>query len=79
MKIYSLSNLLKLVATLASSYTIYKTIQIYLIRRKYRHIPGPSANGLLGFYLGNVIDMPKYLNNQKIYNDFIADWYFILI
>ncbi len=72
--ILTLSGLLKVVAYLASSYAIYKTIQIYLLRRKYRHIPGPPATGLFGFYLGNVIDMPKYLKNQKVYNDFISDW-----
>lgn len=73
---YELSNVLKLIATLASSYVIYKSVQIYLLRRKYRHIPGPPANGLFGFYFGNVIDMPKYLNNQKVYSDFVTDWYF---
>jgi hypothetical protein len=68
-------NLFKIVLVFSFAYSIYKTIQIYLLRRKYRHIPGPPANGLLGFYLGNVVDMPKYISNQKIYNDFIFDWY----
>lgn len=64
----------KLIAILGSSYLVYKTLRIYLNRRKYRHLPGPPTNGILGFYFGNVIDMPKYLENGKIFNQFLLEW-----
>ena len=31
----------------------YYSLKKYLLRQKYKHIPGPPANGLLGFYFGN--------------------------
>lgn len=67
-------SLLKLLAVAGSSYLIYKSICIYLLRKKYRHIPGPPANGILGFFLGSVVEMPKYMKNKKTYNDFLIDW-----
>lgn len=36
------ANLLKAAAVLAVSYVSYKTLSVYLKRRKYQHIPGPS-------------------------------------
>ena len=30
---------------LGASFITYKTIRIYLLRRKYSHIPGPNTNG----------------------------------
>ncbi len=35
----------------------YYSLKKYLLRQKYRHIPGPPANGLLGFYFGNSFDL----------------------
>jgi hypothetical protein len=35
----------------------YYSLKKYLLRQKYRHIPGPPANGLLGFYFGNTLDL----------------------
>ncbi|CAF0954298.1 unnamed protein product [Brachionus calyciflorus] len=51
----------------------YKTIRIYLLRRKYRHIPGPKTRGLLGFYLGNIVDI-RNLPKNKIFHDLIIEW-----
>ncbi|RNA07005.1 cholesterol 24-hydroxylase-like [Brachionus plicatilis] len=51
----------------------YKTLKIYLLRRKYKHIPGPKTKGILGFYLGNVLDI-KNLPKNKIFPDLVADW-----
>ena len=31
----------------------YYSLKKYLLRQKYKHIPGPPANGLLGFYFGS--------------------------
>jgi hypothetical protein len=35
----------------------YYSLKKYLLRQKYKHIPGPPANGLLGFYFGNTLDL----------------------
>nr|QEV83800.1 cytochrome P450 [Brachionus rotundiformis] len=51
----------------------YKTLKIYLLRQKYRHIPGPKTKGLLGFYLGNVIEI-KNLPKNKIFPDLVVEW-----
>ena len=42
--------------TFALGLFTYYTIKIYFLRKKYEHIPGPPANGILGFYFGNVFD-----------------------
>lgn len=55
------------------AFLAYKTFKIYLLRRKYRHIPGPKTKGILGFYLGNVLDI-KNLPKNKIFPDLVADW-----
>ena len=36
---------------------IYYTIKIYNLRKRYAHIPGPPANGIIGFYLGNLLEI----------------------
>ena len=38
-------NLAILVGVLGASYAFYATFKIYLIRRKYAHIPGPPNSG----------------------------------
>lgn len=43
-------NLLKVLAALGASYLTYKTLAILYKRRKYRLIPGPSANGFVTLY-----------------------------
>ena len=77
------SNTIELILT--SLFTVlavcvgYYTLKIYNLRKRYAHIPGPPANGLIGFYLGNVIEL--YRNekiNKKVNNDLILEWFFIL-
>nr|ATW72319.1 cytochrome p450 CYP3049B6 [Brachionus calyciflorus] len=51
----------------------FKTLQIYLRRRKYRHIPGPKTKGILGFYIGNIVDIIN-LPKDKIFHDLIIQW-----
>ena len=38
-------DLVKLIAGTAITYGAYKTIQLYIRRRKYQHIPGPGTSG----------------------------------
>nr|UOU03256.1 cytochrome P450 3049B1-2 [Brachionus rubens] len=67
------SRLLGLLAGLGLVSFTYKTIKIYLLRRKYSHIPGPKTHGILGFYLGNIPDLIK-VSNEKILWDLVTDW-----
>ena len=53
----------------------YKTFQIYSKRRKYRHIPGPVNEGILGFYLGSLIELKKAEKNGIMIFDLFDDWY----
>lgn len=52
---------------------VYKTVKIYLIRRKYRHLPGPPTNGLLGFYLGNLDLAAKIMKEGKVFADLMLE------
>lgn len=40
-------NALFLSIGLTSTYLLYKTVRLYLKKRKYRHIPGPPTEGYL--------------------------------
>lgn len=49
---YNMNNLrvkpidvLKIASGFAATFFVYKTIKIYMIRKKYKHIPGPKTNG----------------------------------
>lgn len=54
------------------------TINILYVRRKFQHIPGPKANGLLGFYMGNFMEIVRIIKSGKIFPDKLADWYSIV-
>lgn len=51
----------------------YKTVKIYLLRRKYRHIPGPPTNGLFGFYMGNLDIAAKIMKEGKVFADLMLE------
>lgn len=51
------------------SFFVYKTIKIYLIRRKYRHLPGPPTHGIFGFYMGNLDIAIKIMKEGKVFAD----------
>ena len=51
------------------SFLVYKTIKIYLIRRKYQHLPGPPTHGILGFYMGNLDMALKVMKEGKVFAD----------
>ena len=65
-------------ATAVVSYFSYYTFKIYLLRQKYKHIPGPPANGILGFYFGNVFEIKEGRNNDKILFEIVSRWYYLL-
>lgn len=63
----------KLLVGFLSILFAYKTINLYILRQKYSHIPGPRTNGIIGFYLGNIPELQK-LVKKKMVPDILADW-----
>lgn len=51
------------------------SLKIYHLRQKYKHIPGPPANGILGFYLGNYLEIREYQSKDKLVMDKVLEWY----
>ena len=62
------------IGCVGAGFFIYKTLKIYIIRRKYRHVPGPKTKGILGFYLGNLDEAIRVLNEGKIFSDLMNEW-----
>ncbi len=60
---------------LTASYVIYKFGKTYLVRRKYKHIPGPPTKGIYGYFFGNVIETFEWVKRGKIFPDFLVEWY----
>ena len=52
---------------------IYFTLKIHFLRKKYSHIPGPVANGIIGFYLGNLLEIKK----ANIGVEKFSEWFYI--
>lgn len=51
------------------------TLKIYVLRKKYTHIPGPPTKGILGFYLGNLIEiLVETRFKKKIMNEVFLKW-----
>lgn len=61
MKLSNVYNAGKLIGGLAAFYVIYKAGRIYLIRKKYDHIPGPPAKGYNKQILSNLNDIHKLI------------------
>lgn len=60
--------------TLATGYFIYTTLKIYKLRKKYKHIPGPPANGILGFYMGNIVEIRNAKKRNVKLEDKLVEW-----
>ena len=67
--------LLSIAIIAALIFIIKKTIKIYVLRKKYNHLPGPPATGLLGFYLGNLDQALRTINDNKILSDLMNKWF----
>ena len=50
-------------------------MKLYLLRQKFKHIPGPPANGLIGFYFGNTFEIiVKKIKGIDLV-DIFTEWY----
>lgn len=61
------------IAILIGGFTYY-TLKIYYVIQKYKHIPGPPTDGILGFYLGNLTEINANRKNDKIIMQKVAEW-----
>jgi hypothetical protein len=57
-------------------YIIFRVGKIYILRRKYKHIPGPPTKGIFGYFFGNVLETFEWVKKGKIFPDFLFEWYF---
>jgi hypothetical protein len=55
-------NLFALFGSLGLSYVAYKTLVVYIKRRKYRHIPGPRTYGFNLFLKDFLIKKKPHFN-----------------
>ncbi len=53
---------------------LYKSVKIFKLRQKYKHIPGPPSKGIFGFYFGNLDLIVKATNDGKILADLVVEW-----
>lgn len=68
-------SLASLIASTFFSLFFYKTQQIYKMRKRYEHIPGPpTPPGILGFYLGNLQKIVFTMANGKLLADQMIEW-----
>lgn len=62
--------------TLLAGFFTYYTAKIYILRQKYKNIPGPKSDGLLGFYLGNYFELLRHKRGKNgLHNDLFLEWY----
>ena len=61
-------------ATVLISFITFFTLKIYEIRKRYSHIPGPPTKGILGFYLGNAIELVQNEKKKRVAADLVLDW-----
>nr|ATW72320.1 cytochrome p450 CYP3049E5 [Brachionus calyciflorus] len=64
---------LSLSSVLIGLFTL-KTIKIYLIRRRYKHLPGPKTNGIIGFYFGQYFEIVNHVSNQNLQHELHLKW-----
>jgi hypothetical protein len=63
-----------ILTALVGSFSYY-TVKLYLLRQKFKHIPGPPANGLIGFYFGNTLEIiVKKIKGIDLV-DIFTEWY----
>jgi hypothetical protein len=70
----NIQNVFAVIVTLFTGIFTHYTIKTYLLRQKYKHIPGPPATGLIGFYLGNTPEFVKLKKEGKEFLEIFTTW-----
>nr|UOU03249.1 cytochrome P450 3049E2-1 [Brachionus rubens] len=65
---------IKTISAVLVGLVAYKTFKIYLMRRKYKHIPGPKTKGILEFFIGQYITISKYTSQNKVIGQLQQEW-----
>lgn len=60
-------------STVLFSALSYLTVKVYFLRRKYRHLPGPSSKGLIGFYFGQYFTITRHIS-KNILQELHLEW-----
>lgn len=70
----SLKNVSLITSSLGVGFFIYKTVQIYLVRRQYRHIPGAPTKGIIGFYCGHLREVTRAFKDGQVMDNLFIEW-----
>ena len=62
------------IVTVAVCATSYVTLNIYMARRRYAHIPGPPTRGFLGFYFGHTFEIVRAKEKQICFLEICDEW-----
>jgi len=63
-----------ILSTFCSVYVVYYITKTYKNRRRYKHLPGPPADGIGGFLFGNLFELIDLSKNGKTFCEIQADW-----
>nr|AHL88996.1 cytochrome p450 3049D1 [Brachionus koreanus] len=66
--------MLKITLVCSLALAVY-SFQVYLKRRKYKHIPGPKPNSIFEYFLGNVYQISRNLGKGKIVPEQYLEWF----
>ena len=71
----SLKKSLLLLIGSCSSFITYWALKTYLIRRRFKHIPGPPTKGVYGFFFGNLTEVIQNQRNGGMFFELMSKWY----
>jgi hypothetical protein len=63
-----------ILSTFCSVYAVFYIIKTYQNRRRYKHLPGPPADGISGFLFGNLFEIIELSKKGKPFCEIQADW-----
>jgi hypothetical protein len=63
-----------ILSTLCSVYAVYYITKTYKNRRRYKHLPGPPADGISGFLFGNLFEIIELSKKGKSFCEIQAGW-----
>jgi hypothetical protein len=73
---FDLNLIISSLITISTCYFAYYTYKIYKLREKYKHLPGPPTNGILGFYFGNTFQVVSMIRSKNIMLiEVMEEWY----
>lgn len=65
---------MSVISTCIVIFFVQLTVKTYLMRQRYKHIPGPQTKGVLEFYIGNFHDIYIKIKRGGTIFDQYVDW-----